>query len=281
MSKLDLVTYQLTTNSYGQLRATPLLLANELLSELEQWFQNCKFNYLATSNLSEEKYNESLQMEYFYSSRVKSTRNFSEVKADVTTEMDLLNYHQLVKIVHFYIERFYKVYSVLLEPRQGNNILDFEKHIDNLLQRFHKSQFPDKIDFIENNLNLKSLLNILKHINKVRNCLEHRHGIVSKVDCKDDDFIEIYWRYPKVSSADGDFSPISEIKGMETQKIEFVDEVKKFYIGEKIIFDFYDNYKCLYSIVICFKLIIDGLYNKLNINQNETPTLIRVFEVMP
>ena len=88
------ISYQLSTDSYGQVRAIPLLLANSLNSKIEQWFQNYKFTYLAINQLTESDYAKSLQLEYIYSLRTLELREFSEISSDVTTKVDLLNYHQ-------------------------------------------------------------------------------------------------------------------------------------------------------------------------------------------
>ena len=278
MNNHRLLSYQVIPDCYGQVRAAPLVLANELTTRLERWFQNCKFYYLAISNLSEETYNTPLQVRFTYSRRVSPKRDFLKIKADVTTKTDLLNYHQLVKIVHEFIEEFHKNYLALTEAKQGNNIISFENHINVLCTRFHKKNFPTKLDNIESNLGLESSLDSLKYINRVRNCLEHRSGIVSEKDYDPDkNYMSICWRYPKIISPDGEFTPLSGIKGRQNPTINFIDETKKFRNGERVKFDFYDNYKCIYTIITCFKKIIDALYNLLSLDQERRPDIIRDF----
>ena len=58
----------------------------------------------------------------------------------------------------------------------------------------------------------------------------------------------------------------------------FTDELKKFRKNEKIIFDFYDNSKCIFSINVCFKEIIDGIYNTFNVDQESSPIILRDFK---
>ncbi len=279
MNNLEPLSYQLTTNSYGQVRATPLLLANILNSKLEQWFQNYKYTYLAVNQLSESEYKKSLQLEYNYSGRILDLRDFSEISSNVSTEVDLLNYHQLVKIVHEHIELAYKIYSSLEEKKEGHTVLDFEKHIQSLCKGFHKKNFPTKLMIIKKDLRLPVSLDTLAQINRVRNCLEHRAGIVSKEDCDNfEKYMSVKFRYPRISLPGGEISPTSDIKGKHLAEVNFTDEEKKFRIGNKVSFDFQDNAKLIFSLNICFKEIVDGIYNLYNVNQEETEAIIREFK---
>ena len=80
------------------------------------------------------------------------------------SEIDLLNYHQLVKIIYEFIEKIHRLYLSLKEKRKGDNILSFEKHINKLCDSYHRKRFPDKLNLIEKNLNLKFPLDYLKCI---------------------------------------------------------------------------------------------------------------------
>ena len=278
MKNISSLEYQLTPPLYGQVKVTPLLLANELNSKLEKWFQNCKFHHLAISGLSRETYDIPLQVEYSYSRRTSLPRDFLRIKSDITSETDLLNYHQLVKIVHEFIEESHKIYLALTEKKQGDTILSLEGHIKALCGRFHKINFQNKLDQIESNLNITSSLEYLRLINRVRNCLEHRFGVVAEQDCDPGKgYISIHWRYPRINSDNGELSPLSAIKGRQNTFIDFVDEVKKFRKNERISFDFYDNYKCIYTINMCFKKIIDALYDLQKVDQEIHQVIIRDF----
>jgi hypothetical protein len=272
------LSYQLIPDSYGQVRAFPLLIANQLNSKLEQWFQNYKYEYLGLSNLQEVDFNKSLQLEYTYSLRVIPLRNFSEIKSDVLAEIDLLNYHQLIKIIHDFVERINNIYFALKEPKHGATVIAFKDHIDNLCLQFHRRNFPEKLELISKHLALQSSLEILNQINRARNCLEHRGGIVSEKDCDPGkSYLSIQWTYPKITSSAGDLSPLSQIKGRRETKTIFAEEVRRFQKDERILFDFYDNSKCIFSVNVCFKKIIDGLYKVFNVDQETTPVIIREF----
>lgn len=270
------LTFQLTTDSYGQVKAIPLLMANDLNSELEQWFQNYKYTYLAINGLSEEEYSKPLQLEYTYSQRTLPTRTFEEIASAVTITTDLLIYHQLVKIIHKYVEVSYKIYMSLMQEKTGNTIIDFENHIKNLCMTFHKKNFPTKLETICNDLCLTDTLDSLTEINRVRNCLEHRAGVVSDIDCdRNKKYMSINFRYPQITTPDGKISPTSNIKGMQEHRIDFIDSKKKFKIGETIRFNFEENTQLIFSINACFKVIVDGIYNTLNVNQEDFETILR------
>ena len=270
------------TSSYSRVRATPLLLANELNIKLEQWFQNCKYLYLAINKLSEEEFSEKLQLEYTYPCplRTQPIRGFDQIRNELITEIDLLNYHQLVKIIHEYIEQSYRIYISLTEPEDGKSIIDFELRVNSLCKEFHKRNFPDKLLTISSKLNLTNSLDIINKINKIRNCLEHRYGVVAEEDCDADrKYMSIQWYYPKIESEKGINSPLSNVEGEQNIKIVFDDEIKSFQQGSKISFDFDDNTKCIFSINTCFKTIVDGIYNIVNVNQSANETIIREFKI--
>lgn len=270
--------YREVRGAYGEVEATPLFIANKLCTSLEKWFQDCKFHHLAISSLSEETYNVPLQLEFNYTNRVSPQRSFLKTKEDAVIETDLLNYHKLIKIVHEYTELFYKNYLVLNEHKQGDFITSFEEHIKRLCKKFHSNKFPNKLKLIENKLGLESALDSLVQMNKIRNCLEHRQGIVGEKDCDSrKDYMSVTWRYPKPCSIKGEYSPLSNIKGFSSIEVNFVDEVRKFRKGGRVELDFDDNHKCVYTVLDCFKVIIDALYEQLKVNQEETPMIIRNF----
>lgn len=274
---MEILDFQ-ASSSYGYVRATPLALANALNTELEQWFQNCKYLQIAIPSLTEEKYSQPLQLEYTYSRRNKPIRSYECVQQDVTNEVNLLSYHQIVKIIHSHIELSYKILISLSSPKSGDSIFDFKTQIEQKCVSFHKKTFPDKLRKLSASLNLTTQLNPLIQINKIRNCLEHRGGRVTEQDCDSGKtYMSMEWRYPKVTSSSGDISPITDTKGNINASVGFVNEIKKFKKGSRITFDFYDNSKCIHTINSCFKPIIDGIYNLKQVDQSQHETLIREF----
>jgi hypothetical protein len=128
-------------------------------------------------------------------------------------------------------------------------------------------------------LGLSTSLEILSQINRARNCLEHRAGIVSDKDCDSGkNYLSVQWTYPRITSPAGDMSPISDIKGRNDPQLLFTEEIKRFRKNERIQFEFYDNTKCIFSINTCFKRIIDGLYKLFDVDQEATPVILREFK---
>lgn len=273
------ISYQLSTDSYGQVRVTPILLANSFNSKIEQWFQNYKFTYIAINKIKKSDYSVPLQLEHIYSLRTLELREFSEIASDVATELDLLNYHQLVKIIHEHIELAYEIYTSLKEGRKGITVLEFEKHIKTLCSVFQKKNFPTKLKTIIKDLQLTISLDTLSQINKVRNCLEHRAGVVSKQDCdQSKKYMSIKFRYLKINSHDGEITPSSDIKSRQSEDFEFIDKKIIFRQGETISFTFDENTKLIFSLNICFKAIIDGIYGLFDLKQEDTETILREFK---
>jgi hypothetical protein len=185
----------------------------------------------------------------------------------------------LIKIIHENIELAFKIYTSLKEGKKGNTILEFENHVKTLCVSFHRKSFPQKLDIIIKDLGLSVSLDFLAQINRVRNCLEHRAGIVSETDCDaSQNYMSIKFRYPRIDSPDGEMSPSSDVKGRQTTDINFVDEEKQFAKGEKVSFTFDENTKLIFSLNMSFKVIVDGIYNLFNVDQNNTETILREFK---
>ncbi|MFT5661160.1 MAG: hypothetical protein ACI9TV_001806 [Sulfurimonas sp.] len=167
----------------------------------------------------------------------------------------------------------------LKEGKKGNTILEFETHIETLCSTFHSKKFPEKLKKITNDLALSASLDTLAQINRVRNCLEHRAGIVSEKDCDSSkNYMSVKFRYPRIDSPNGEMAPSSDIKGRQTTDINFIDEEKKFRQGEKVSFTFHENTKLIFSLNVCFKTIIDGIYDLFNVNQENSETILREFK---
>lgn len=269
------IVFQIVPEKYGNIVVTPLSIANELNSELERWFQNYKYSYLAISQLEQGIYDKNLQVEYTYPYRIFPQRSFKEIKADVLTEVDLVNYQQLVKLIHKYIEKIHKLYLALTETPGGKNVKDFQDQIENKIARFNRKDFPTKLRILNEELESNISFYHLKLINRVRNCLEHRHGIISLKDCDEGkNYMSIRWRYPKISSSKGELTPISNIQGYIGSEINLTDEKKRFYKGDKIYFDFADNFKNISTLNLSFKPIIDSFYQHFNVKYDEKASSI-------
>ncbi len=83
----------------------------------------------------------------------------------------------------------------------------------------------------------------------------------------------------KITSADGDLTPISDIKGRLKTEIIFSTEQKKFRKTERVKFDFYELIQNAYlHINMCFKEIIDGIYKIFGVDQEASQIILRDFK---
>jgi hypothetical protein len=129
--------------------------------------------------------------------------------------------------------------------RRTKNEIEFELSMIN--KKIRKAHFPNLIEDLEiitgNKLNLKQ--HILS-INKIRNCLTHRYGIVREDDLNSEGVLELKWKKLSIMLASNDNK--KEVKILdrivinpgEQSKIytQFKDTSKLFQKDEKIVLDY-------------------------------------------
>jgi len=115
--------------------------------------------------------------------------------------------------------------------------------IDSITTKAQKLDLPTLVDRVS--VRLKAPLGLREHvlsINKVRNCLEHRHGVVTKLDINDqaNKALALKWRRSKLFyEKDGTEIEVtfgSIIEGPATVMHKFEDATKVFELGERIRF---------------------------------------------
>ena len=113
--------------------------------------------------------------------------------------------------------------------------------IDSLRAEAQKLNLPTLVDRVS--ARLKASLGLQDHvlsINKVRNCLEHRHGIVTKLDINDqvNNALALKWRRNKLFyEKDGTEIEVtigSIVEGPATVMQKYEDATKVFKLGEPI-----------------------------------------------
>ena len=81
--------------------------------------------------------------------------------------------------------RYLKIYSLYKASPLIMNRNEFEKELHKVEMEIEKLHFPDFIERIENHLSLLlPLKEEILSINKIRNCLIHRYGVVEQIDIK-------------------------------------------------------------------------------------------------
>lgn len=104
---------------------------------------------------------------------------------------------QAIESVNTTFDDVYYICLILKEAK--NKVFDIEdnKRYFKLKSRFHKKGFPEKIEILQTEFKNDILPISFEHmlsINKVRNCLVHRNGIVSEKDFNSNDSLAMRWK---------------------------------------------------------------------------------------
>ena len=258
---MDIISYQLTPESYGQVRYCPILLANHANTSLEEWFTNYKFLLFSIENTTEEEFsNHRLSVEYHYSLRLRE-RTFTEIKQDSASLIEASLFQDLFRILVTTLEQANELFEISETKKIGQNILDFKREIEQKTHKFNRDDFPTKIKKFAVEDKFQDYLATLVAINKARNCFEHRNGVLGVKDCNVGEKLVIKFRYPAPIGEDG--KPVGlfdKVKGDQYLRLHFVEGKKTFRINERIRLDFEDSYKLIYTINFALKGIVDFLY---------------------
>lgn len=122
-----------------------------------------------------------------------------------------------------------------IKARELNDILGNEA------TRFHRLGFPEKFTALANDFGVKTELDShFLSLNRARNCLVHRRGIVSERDTNEDGRLVIKWRVAEMVAKPIDGTPEVVLLGprvleSETQVyMRVVDRTKAFGVGQRI-----------------------------------------------
>lgn len=258
---MNLIEYEFTPGAYGQVRFFPLLLANEINTKLEEWFTNYKFLHYSTNRNIEKEFSEfHLPLEFIYSMRTRE-RSYERMKSEVQKLIEYCQFQELFRILVEALERAYQLHQIAVTNKVGSSITKFQREIEKLSKEFHHLGFPDKIDRFEVNEKSKDFLNALITISKLRNCLEHRGGIIGSKDCNRGNKLILKVRYPALLNKEGKgLSIFDHADEKKIPPLEFKEEELKYRLGDEVIINFNDSYKIIYKINFALKGIIDWIY---------------------
>lgn len=270
MSNIDYKQYIITPGAYGYVDVQPLLIANIINTRLEEWFQNYKFLQYSISQVKPDDYsNHKLNLEFSYPLRLRE-RTFGDIVEDVSVQIDLTQYQKLTNILHESIELCYECFQILTSKKIGKSIKDLESAVLQDSVEFNKLSFPDKLRKLTFLTDPKPISEFALKINSLRNCLEHRNGVISEHDLKGKKRLCILWKYPKIRVDNG-----AEIKvgaPFTTQPMGQHDisiEKRCFSAGQKIQFSFHDNYKCIFTLIFILQPIISDIFKAVQISDQE------------
>ena len=126
-------------------------------------------------------------------------------------------------------------------PGSFQSLDEMQAYIDSVRTKAQKFDLPTLMDRVS--ARLESPLDLRERvlsINKVRNCLEHRHGVVTKLDINysPNNTLVMKWRRSKIfCEKDGKEIEVkagSIIEGPATVMHKFEDATKVFKLGERI-----------------------------------------------
>jgi len=139
--------------------------------------------------------------------------------------------------------KFLKIYSLSNEPKYTKTRQEIESELDKINIEIEKFHIPNFIQNIEKLLGKPlPLREEIESINKIRNCLVHRHGIVSGKDVKysDDESLRLKWisiqSYTIINGEKHIITYEMRKKGITLYNLshEFISNEKVFKVGEKI-----------------------------------------------
>ena len=145
--------------------------------------------------------------------------------------------------------RFVKLHALASQNPYPGKKEDLENEMENIDIAASKAHFPELMKHIEQGLGQSlPLRDEINSINKVRNCLVHRHGIVQQKDLYDanSDTLTLKWKSIKLYTyKDGQLKELvyeTRKDGIliDNMQKEQIDNVRHFKLGDKITIDLND-----------------------------------------
>ncbi|MFC2012629.1 hypothetical protein ACFLVU_05815 [Chloroflexota bacterium] len=133
---------------------------------------------------------------------------------------------------------------------------------------FHKRGLPSKIDFLVTEyapILRPELTDEVISINKARNCMVHRNGIVSVLDKNSEDGLLVRWRkiqfIAKGPNGQRAVTGGSIVKAGEELSIQQVESHKLFLIGESISFPVEEFSELCLTVMLFGRQLVDNINN--------------------
>ncbi len=195
------------------------------LTANEQAYENGIGFYQLTTAKSQHLSYQAVQEEFSNQSLRNSLRDAIELMANFLE--DIHDYCQ--------ISRFTSAGSI--------QALEWNKFVKNTRLTFHRKGLPNKLTYLKEEFGVTSEFS--EHIlslNKIRNCLVHRQGVVSDLDVDETGILKAKWNSfdGNAISPDGKEShpiiPNSTIKAGWSIEIRLINKERSFPKGERIIF---------------------------------------------
>ena len=162
-------------------------LVGKLNIQLQYLSDVLKFSNTAVDNVKDQNYNDYSAFAQFNTADNQKL-SYDKAKTEFQEWCLRNGFRDSVETISVFLEECHLT-CALLDARENCQIKieDYNQIVSEKKKRFHKMNFPTKITFLRENFSISSSLE--KHVlslNKVRNCLVHRSGIVGQQDLNTD-----------------------------------------------------------------------------------------------
>ncbi len=162
-------------------------LVGKLNIQLQYLSDVLRFSNTAVDNVKEQNYNDDSAFLRFDTADNQKL-SYDKAKAEFQEWCLRNSFRDSVETISIFLEECHLV-CALLDARKNCRIdvEDYNQIVSEKQKRFHKLNFPAKIERLHEKFSVSSSLE--KHVlslNKVRNCLVHRTGIVGQQDLNAD-----------------------------------------------------------------------------------------------
>ena len=144
---------------------------------------------------------------------------------------------------------------------------DYNRIINEEQKQFHQLGLPKKLEKMREDFGISVELepHVLS-INKARNCLVHRMGVVSKVDVDENEELAILWRTFELVASSPDKSeqfvidsPGMAVPGGWTFSSRFTDKLKIFKLGEHLQFSYREITYTIFSLMTFSSMMVQAV----------------------
>lgn len=163
-----------------------------------------------------------------------------------------------IELTNLFLEECHLVSALFGVTHDGKlRSEDYNRIIDKEQKQFHRFGLPDKFKKMRKDFGISvDLEPHVLSINRARNCLVHRMGIVTEMDVDGNDELAILWRRFEIVARSPDKSEqfVIDSPGMEVQggwevNSQIKDRRKNFSLGERLQFSYREIADTIFSLI--------------------------------
>lgn len=247
--------YAIAKIKSGNLIIPIAILKNWFGQDLQDLIDSYSFYSIGMMS-SEETYN-SFSRTVEYNFPYAPSRSFSEKLEYAQWYASKKFIEESVGLLHQYMVKLNSsIYAVKNKEREDESTLVENLKEENI--RFDKFDFPKKIEklrvYSSDTVNLE---NEVRSLNKARNCLVHRRGVVSQTDTNDGkNNLIIKWRIIRIDEKNN--PPIKNVR------LE-----KKYKVGETIVFDYEKCMDTMFTLISYYEVLFNQCITSIGLSEND------------